>query len=281
MDSVPVDFNFLQHISLGAIGCLLLVTALPGGRSASLLAPWELALMPGSTNFLALIMIPLAISIHRRPMNAGSRTTYRAIMGGLIVLCAIMLGFTFTDGGLFDGQPAIRNLFGRGIAPSLTLILVMTTLGSALFWRHLKPSAAGPGVAVMIGVILTGLTATAGHLMGLGETVPFQAFLDATDSAYSGDGAAGVLMLVLIGLSFVSLIAVFKGKWSRHTSLYLAMLIPLTPVLALTVLILFSYTALHWYLVLEPLKMTFLLLTGLILLSAAVGTMLAERPERV
>ena len=273
---------FLGNVRLRLAGTLSLVAIfivmlLPGGRSATSLPPWELVLMPGSTNFIAAMMGLLALAIQLRPMTCRGRAVALGIIGWLILVFAGLLTDVAVDGQTWDGQPAISTLVKGGVAPLLLFYMAGLTLPTALYWRHGSADPLGASIALGAGVGLVLFVYFGGQAIGMGDQMPIEAIIaSVSDASHAGDRIAAGLALCPLFTAFASLAVLLRRPFARRAAPWLAVAFGAGTILPVLVLALYTAPLAEWALVLEPLKAVLLLGAGLMLLPIAAGAFMSD-----
>ncbi|MCB9788100.1 MAG: hypothetical protein H6744_15565 [Deltaproteobacteria bacterium] len=254
---------------------LLDAALLPDLRDGVLVAPWRALASPGSPTFIATTFLVVLSLLAFVPAPMRARATIGALLGLVLSAFGAALLVGAVGAGAFDGQPALAHIIGAGAPARWVLVLAVSTLTAALFWRRHHPDGLGARVLLGTGLLFVGFIYFAGHRIGLADTMPLTALVHAARGApFVGDRAAAWLALVPLALAPAALLCL--SELGRRGASVLGALFWASVAAPLVVLAAFVAPASQWAQTLAPLQVSAVLAAGLLLLPAGLGALLTS-----
>lgn len=250
----------------------------PGLADGELVGPWSLLTAPGSANFVAAGFVVLLVAALAAPTGRLLRASILTMLGLGLLVFSSLLGAVAVKSGAYALSPTASTVY---IGPSsLRMLIVVAACGVpvALMWRALGLTrgvgpriAAGASLAVVV-FAYGALSTPSGHALIVG--------LVALVSGVGADALVGdrivALLALLPVLSAAGAAIVFVPGATRRGVHIAANAFRVTVMLPLVGLALLSAGPGESTMVLMPLQIVALTCAGYVLLTTALGEVLAR-----
>jgi hypothetical protein len=273
--------SYLRAMVVLTLFALLAAFGVPTIEGDLLQAPWKEVADPQSLSFLCAVFFGVNLLLAALPMPLAVRA------GGLLLSGLATLAFgglLMRDAGLrflFRGHPAISAVWLEGVAATIVVTLAAIVLPAGLYARGRFTASGSARITVAVGVLLAlGVLFGLQALSGL-DAMPLVRAVQVAigDASYQGDRLASIALLagtIAIPLSGLA----FLGPRRTGLCTLWAFIWSVGLVAALVGLAVHIGHLEQWRLVLEPLKLSLLVASGLLLAPVALGSLVGALGRR-
>lgn len=264
----------------GVVSLLLAITslAIPTMAGEQLIAPWAGVIELAGPAFTAALFGLLTLAWVAIPMPVGVRSGLLMMTG---MGCLVLGSMNIQDSALrlvFLGHPAIDSIFATSVVATILFWAALVLYPAGLFAHKFVSRSRLPLVTTLTGVVVIAATMLIlGALTAHDSPASAMLTLLQNESGTRGDRLASILLLSAAVLSLIGLVSFIGPRFAALSTIWGGLFIT-TCMAALFAIA--THVSQHIGGALEPVKLAFIVASGVVLTIAGLGGTLASVASR-